>query len=79
MLHIGYYYSDYGLFDLYKMDGLNPNWVTNICYYDSYNKKYFSPNMKNLIANGRDLNGAHFNEQLLSRDIRYTHSSFVLL
>lgn len=75
---IGHYYSDYGLFYLYRMDGLNSNWVTNICYYDTYNNKYFSPNVKNLIQNGRDLNGARFNEKILSQDIMYTHPSFVL-
>ena len=79
MKHIGYYYSDYGLFYLYRMDGLNSNWVTNICYWDSYNNKYFSPTIKNLIMNGRDLYYKRFTEGTLSKDITYSHPSFVLL
>jgi hypothetical protein len=75
---IGYYYTNDEVFCLYQTGMFAYNWVTNICYYDTNTGKYYSPNIKNIIANGRDLNGGRFNVNSLSKNIVSSHSSFVM-
>ena len=78
MRHIGYYYSDNGLFYLFDTGMLGRNWVSNICYYDTFLEKYYSPNIKNIMTNGRDLNMGRISISNLQAEITATHSSFVL-
>lgn len=78
MLQIGYYYSDKGEFNLYKSDIILNNWVTNICYYDHYENKYYSPNMKNLMNNSRDNHYNKIPHDNWSKFIILSHPSFVL-
>lgn len=78
MQHIGYYYADHGLFSLYNTKMYSSNWVTNICYYDSYYGKFYSPNMKNLLLNGRDLEMQRLDNQSISAQVSNSHSSFVM-
>jgi hypothetical protein len=54
---IGSYYANSGVYKLYKSLKRTPNAVSNIYYYDLCEKKYYSPNMKNLSINGRDMCG----------------------
>jgi len=75
---IGYYYSEDGLFNLYKTNMFAYTWVTNICYYDSLKGRYYSPNMKNLLENGRNLRWQRFNVEDLTKNVVSAHSSFVL-
>ena len=79
MLFIGYYYSDNGVFYLYKSDTKAPNWVSNICYYDSLNMRYYSPNIKHLAEYGRDADGMRKPEHFWTRFITSTHDSFVFM
>ena len=78
MRHIGYYYSDHGLYHLYNTGMFQRNWVSNICYYDTYHNKYYSPNIKNIMTFGRDLNMDRISVSGLQAEITTTHSSFVL-
>jgi hypothetical protein len=78
MLFIGYYYSENGLCYLYKAPMKMSNWVSNIVYYDDYNKSLYSPNMKNLAANGRDAEGSRLSEYSWSKFLTDAHDSFVL-
>jgi hypothetical protein len=78
MRQIGYYYADDGLFNLYDTGMFAYNWVTNICYYNTRTDKYFSPNMKNLINNGRNLSWDRFTSEQLLQNISSAHQSFVM-
>lgn len=78
MLQIGYYYSEKGEFSLYKSNVMLYNWVTNICYYDAYDNKYYSPNMKNLMNNSRDNNHNKIPYDSWSKFIVLSHPSFVM-
>ena len=53
MRYIGFYYSPDGLFNLYAMDYVAPNWVSNICYYNYYTKSYYSPSLYHISKYGR--------------------------
>ena len=79
MLFIGYYYADTGLYYLYKASSKKPNWVSNICYYDSYTNRLYSPNMRNLAQNGRDADGIKHAEHFWKKFITDTHDSFVFI
>lgn len=78
MLFIGYYYSEHGLCYLYKSPTKKTNWVSNICYYDSFLGKFYSPNIKNISVNGRDADGMRKSENFWSKFITSAHDSFVL-
>jgi hypothetical protein len=78
MQFIGYYYSDNGLCNLYKSPKKKDNWVSNICYYDSYMRKFYSPNIKNIAVNGRNIDKMRKSENYWSKFITLTHDSFVL-
>jgi hypothetical protein len=78
MIQIGYYYSEKGLFHLYKTNMMKQNWVTNICYYDTFDNKYYSPNIKNLMSNSRDNQYRIIPYQKWNDYITYSHDSFVL-
>ena len=53
MRYIGYYYSDEGLFNLYTMKYVAPNWISNICYYNYYTQRFYSPSLANISKHGR--------------------------
>lgn len=76
--HIGYYYSDNGLMNLYSTAQRLDNWVTNICYYDTFRKICHSPSLQNIAINGRSLDWKRYDEVYWTRFMNSSHSSFVL-
>jgi hypothetical protein len=54
---IGTYYALDNTYLLYQLNYLNPNWISNICYFDTTQQKYYSPNLANIAYNARDIDG----------------------
>jgi hypothetical protein len=77
MFCIGLYYTDYGAYLLYRVDQRKEDWVSNICYFDSNNLKYYSPNLRNIAQYGRDHDGLAHEEWYWSSYISDTYPSFV--
>lgn len=42
---------------LYQVDYLNPQWFSNICYFDTILQKFYSPNLVNIASNAKDIDG----------------------
>jgi hypothetical protein len=64
MRYIGYYYSDEGMYNMYVMDYVAPNWVSNICYHNTRLGRYYSPSLANISKYGRSDSGMQWPEHV---------------
>ena len=75
---IGHYYCpEGGLYHLYRANYRMETWVSNLCYYDTTTRQYYSPRMDNIARYGRDMDGQRHDEHWWGYYVLVTHTSFV--
>lgn len=73
---IGTYYTHNYECMLYQVSYVKPSWISNLCYFDTYNNGLYSPNLRNLALNARDIEGVQRDEYYWARYVTIPNSLF---